>query len=169
MPSTPRLKDPYVPSKCCGPQPDDPITGYYSHDGTLIKVHKSDCSNLDKADQSRLVILEWTDILAEAAFKPDKDYYELDQLDWRVMQHHREYGVDYSLKMARMLYADKQAVFDSHKKLRAMKILERVEPLIIQYRKGIVDNKWIKHRNHTYYDLTDKGNKYLDYHLASES
>ena len=50
--------------------------------------------------------------------------------------------------------------------MREMGLLERVEPLIIQYRKGIVDNKWIKHRNHTYYGLTSKGESYLRYHIA---
>ena len=64
-----------------------------------------------------------------------------------------------------MLHVSKQAVFDSHKKMREMKLLKRVEPLMIQYRKGVVDNKWIKHRNHTYYELTDKGNQYLDFYL----
>jgi len=38
----------------------------------------------------------------------------------------------------------------------------------MQYRKGIVDNKWVKHRNHTYYKLTEKGTKYLDYFEKSE-
>ncbi|MFH2049803.1 MAG: DUF2250 domain-containing protein, partial [bacterium] len=80
----------------------------------------------------------------------------------------REYGVDYSLVVARKLNIPKQAAFDCHKKLREMGLLERVKPLIIQYRKGIVDNKWIKHRNHTYYDLTDKGKSYLDCYINSD-
>jgi len=33
---------------------------------------------------------------------------------------------------------------------------------MIRYRKGIVDGKWIKHRHHTYYALTQKGNRVLD-------
>ena len=41
---------------------------------------------------------------------------------------------------------------------------ERVEPLMIRYRKNIVKGKWIKHRNHTYYELTEKGRKYLAHH-----
>jgi hypothetical protein len=163
-----RVKESYTLAKCCSPRPGDAITGYYSHDRILLKVHRSDCANLDKAPADRLVSLAWDDILDETPEQPGADYDSLTPFDFRVMSHHREYGVDYSLKVAAILHADKQAVFDSHAKLRTMKILTRVEPLIIQYRKGIVDNKWIKHRNHTYYELTDKGNSYLDFHLGAD-
>jgi hypothetical protein len=158
-----RFKDQYTPAKCCEPTSDDTITGYFSHDRITIKVHRHDCHNLDKAPADRLVSLKWPDILAAQAFEPGDDYHDLDDLDWRIMQLHAEYGVDYSLKVARMLHADRQAVFDSHAKLREMGLTERVKPLIIQYRKGVVDNKWIKHRNHTYYDLTSQGRRYLEY------
>lgn len=160
------LKDQYTRAKCCRPSPPDPIIGYFSFDRVNIKVHAGGCPNLDKAEPDRLVELAWDDILAAPEFAPGEDYKNLDDLDWRIMQHHRDYGVDYSLKVARVLHAGKQAVFDGHAKLRQMKLLERVKPLIIQYRKGIVDNKWVKHRNHTYYDLTGRGNQYLDYHLS---
>ena len=162
----PKLKEDYILANCCTPDENDQVIGYYSHNN-IIKVHKAGCHNLDKADSTRLVALEWRDIIAGDEFRPDKDYHELDDLDWIVLQHHKTYGVDYSLKVAAMLHIDKQAVFDSHKKLRGMKLLERVKPLMMQYRKGIVDNKWIKHRNHTYYNLTDKGRDYLAYHQKS--
>ena len=158
-----RLKEDYTLAKCCTPAIGDTIVGYYSYDNVL-KVHRQDCPNLAKAEQQRLVTLQWNEILeGQAAFSPDEDYHELDNTDWAVMRHHREYGVDYSLIVARKTNITKQAAFDSHKKLREMGLIERVEPRIIQYRKGIVDNKWIKHRNHTYYDLTEKGNAYLDW------
>lgn len=160
-----RLKDQYTRAKCCSPSPPDPIIGYFSFDRVNIKVHVRGCPNLNKAEQDRLVEVEWNDIMAAPEFKPDPDYDDLTELDWQIVRHHREYGVDYSLKVARVLFANKQAVFDSHAKLRKLALLERVKPLIIQYRKGIVDNKWIKHRNHTYYDLTEKGSKYLDHYL----
>ncbi len=163
MPDDLNFKDQYTQALCCEPGPNDAITGYFSHDRITIKVHRSDCHNLDKAPPDRLVKLKWSDILAEEAETPDDDFHDLDDLDWRIMQLHQEYGVDYSLKVARMLHADRQAVFDSHTKLREMGLLERVKPLIIQYRKGVVDNKWIKHRNHTYYDLTAKGLLYLEH------
>lgn len=161
-----RLKEQYTQARCCAPSPPAPITGYFSHDRITLKVHRADCTNLLKAPADRLVTLQWSDIMAEEKFSPGEDYAELDELDWRVMKLHREYGVDYSLKVARMLTADKGEVFEAHAKLRKMGLLERVQPLIIRYRKGIVDNKWIKHRNHTYYDLTPRGNRYLDYHLS---
>ncbi len=160
-----RLKDKYLLSKCCSPTPEDAIIGYFSWDD-LIKVHRQDCPNLAKADPERLVDLNWNDIVAAKEFSPGEDFDDLEPNDFVVLRFHREYGVDYSLKVARMLNLPKQEVFDRHKKLRALGLLERVKPLIIRYRKGVVDNKWIKHRNHTYYELTIKGNQYLDSHEA---
>ena len=157
-----KLKENYTLAKCCQPEPDNEIIGYYSYNNVL-KVHKKDCSSLDKAETDRLVPLNWDDITAPADFNPDADYKELNELDWKILHHHEIYGVDYSLKVARMLHAEKQDVFDSHNKLREMGLLERVKELMMQYRKGIVDNKWIKHRNHTYYKLTAKGKNYLNY------
>lgn len=162
------LKEDYIRAKCCKPNEGDATVGYYSHDN-IIKVHRADCPNLTKADQSRLVMLEWKDILTAEPETPGEDFDNLDETDFRIMKLHRKYGVDYSHKVARMLHLDKQAVFDSHDKLREMGLLERVEPRIIQYRKGIVDNRWIKHRNHTYYDLTDKGRLYLDHYLKGNA
>ncbi|MFH2048574.1 MAG: DUF2250 domain-containing protein [bacterium] len=160
-----KLKKDYTLANCCTPCVSDEIIGYYSYNN-ILKVHKKNCPNLNKAEQERLVQLEWKDIIEDATpFEPDNDYNQLDENDWRVLEHHREYGVDYSLVVARKLNIPKQAAFDCHKKLREMGLLERVKPLIIQYRKGIVDNKWIKHRNHTYYNLTNKGKSYLDYYL----
>ncbi len=156
-----KLKENYTASKCCNPVPPDEITGYYSHDRIMLKVHRSDCDSLLKADRARLVALRWKDIIEKDDFTPDDDYAELDSLDFRILAHHEKYGVDYSLVMARLVGIDKQAAFDRHRKLRNMKLLKRVEPTMIRYRKGIVDNKWIKHRNHTYYDLTKKGRAYL--------
>ena len=169
MPEDIRVKENYTLAKCCAPHPGDAITGYYSHDRMLLKVHRADCANLEKAPPDRLVTLAWTDILEKPPAKPGPDFAELSAIDFRVMRHHRKVGVDYSLKVASVLHADKQAVFESHARLRTMNILTRVEPLIIQYRKGIVDNKWIKHRNHTYYELTAKGNAYLDHHLSGKA
>ncbi len=163
-----RLKEGYVLAKCCNPSPGDRLTGYFSHEGCL-KVHRQDCAGLNKAPQDRLVTLAWEDILADERPRPAADYDDLDELDMRILQHHRVYGVDYSLMVARMLHIERQIAFDRHSKLRAMKLLERVDPVMIRYRKGVVDNKWIKHRNHTYYRLTKKGEQYLDCHLDSST
>lgn len=74
-------------------------------------------------------------------------------------------GVDYSLMVAKIIKVSPQLVFEHHRKLKSLKLLERVKKVMIQYRKGIVDNKWIKHRNHTYYRITPKGELYLNFHL----
>jgi predicted transcriptional regulator len=98
--------------------------------------------------------------------KPDKDYYDLDELDFRVLQHHQSMGVDYSWMVAGALNIDPDLIFERHKKLKDLKLLKRVEPVMIQYRKNIVDNKWIKHRNHTYYQITTRGEIYLNHFLT---
>ncbi|MBD3258519.1 DUF2250 domain-containing protein [candidate division GN15 bacterium] len=163
-----QLREKYTLAKCCHPTTEDEITGYFSFDDH-IKVHRTDCQNLSKAEPSRLIDLTWSDIMARDGKKPGADYSELEAADFAILKHHRDYDVDYSLKVARMLKLDKQEVFDRHKKLRAAGLLERVDAVMIQYRKGVVDNKWIKHRNHTYYGLTDKGRLYLEHWLAGES
>ena len=159
-----RLKEGYKIARCCSPQPADTITGYYSYSNILI-VHKVSCENLKKAESKRLVILTWSEILEKEEEKPDKDYYDLDELDFRILQHHQSMGVDYSWMVAGALNIDPELIFERHKKLKDLKLLKRVEPVMIQYRKNIVDNKWIKHRNHTYYQITPKGEKYLNHFL----
>lgn len=159
-----RLKHDYIAADCCKPKQGDPITGYYSHDN-IIKVHKTNCGNLARVDPKRLIILEWDDILAGEEFCPDDDYRKLDEVDFRILNHHRQLGVDYSLEAAVILHIDRQTVFDKHDKLRGLGLLRRVAPKMIRYRKGIVKGKWVKHRNHTYYDLTEKGRKYLGFYL----
>jgi len=154
----------YTPAKCCTPAPPDQIVGYYSYDNVL-KVHRADCANLAKAEPERLVRLTWDDVLEQRGeFVPDEDFELLDVTDFAVLAHHETYGVDYSLVVARKLNVSKSDAFACHHKLRDIGLLVRVEPLIIRYRKGIVDNKWIKHRNHTYYELTAKGRAYLTHY-----
>jgi len=157
-----RLKESYTLARCCSPSRSDKIVGYFSHDNYL-KVHRHDCENLKKAESARLVALSWDDILEGASFTPGPDYHKLDATDFAVLQHHLDYGIDYSLMVAKALAIPRQDAFERHKRLKDQGLLKRVEPRIVQYRKGIVDNKWIKHRNHTYYDLTEKGKAYLEY------
>jgi hypothetical protein len=158
-----KLKQKYRLSGCCSPAVRDEIVGYFSYDDH-IKVHRSDCGNLAKTDPERLVSLTWPEILEGEAFEPDTDYRSLEGEDFAILRHHREFDIDYSLKVARLLGLEKQEVFDRHQKLRNLGLLERVEALLVQYRKKVVRNKWIKHRNHTYYRLTEKGARYLNFY-----
>lgn len=161
------LKENYALAKCCGPSRGDPIVGYYSHTN-IIKVHKQGCSSLSMIEPERTMVLSWDEITAEPPPTAGDDIKDLDDVDFRIMMHHDSVGVDYSLKVAAILHLDRRTVFDRHAKLRDMGLLARVEPRIIQYRKNIVRGKWIKHRNHTYYDLTDKGRLYLSYRRDSK-
>lgn len=160
-----RLKEGYTRAKCCSPKPDDSITGYSSYNNVIV-VHKTSCENLKKVAPKRLFSLSWEEISETEQSKPDQDYSQLDGIDFRILGHHQVMGVDYSWVVAEKLNLEPQLVFERHKKLRDLKLLERVQKVMIQYRKNIVDHKWIKHRNHTYYRITPKGEKYLNFFIA---
>lgn len=155
MSQEPRLKEKYGIARCCLPTREQEIVGYFSFDDH-IKVHRSDCDNLAKADPARLVTLDWDEILSKPSPEPKAAIGELDDTDYAILRHHRACDIDYSLKVARVLGIEKQSAFDHHQKLRNLGLLERVEALMVQYRKNIT-SKWIKHRNHTYYRLTPQG------------
>ena len=157
----PSLKEGYRAAGCCSPQPDDSIRGYFSHDNVIV-VHTSSCGNLNKVEPERLISLVWEEIIQQMEDEPDDDYRQLDELDFRILQHHKTMGIDYSLMVASILKVPPQKVFQRHKRLRKLKLVKRVEKVMIRYRKGVVDNKWIKHRNHTYYEIAPKGERYLN-------
>lgn len=159
-----RLKEGYTKAKCCSPEPNDSITGYLSYNNVIV-VHKTSCDNLKKVEPKRLFSLVWDEILEAEESKPDRDYSQLDDLDFQILRHHQVMGVDYSWVVAKMLNLEPKLVFERHKKLRDLRLLERVQKLMIQYRKNMVDHKWIKHRNHTYYRITPKGEGYLNFSL----
>lgn len=163
-----KIKEDYTLAKCCSPSPDDHIKGYYSHDN-IIKVHKENCDNLDNIEPDRLIKLNWDDVIDhDQDFEPDDLYRSLEAVDFKVLSHHLEFGVDYAHVVARKQNISKQEAFEIHLKLKENNLIERVEPKIIQYRKGIVENKWIKHRNHTYYQLTKQGEIYIKYYLTNK-
>ena len=162
-----KFKEGYHRAKCCSPQPHDSITGYFSYNNVMI-VHKSSCSNLKKVESKRLLSLFWDEILEKEEENAGEDFFQLDQLDFLILQHHKVLGIDYSLMVASILQIEPEEAFKRHKKLKDLKLLERVGKVMIQYRKNIVDNKWIKHRNHTYYGITPKGEKYLNSYLTQK-
>jgi len=163
----PSLKEKYTLARCCLPTPGDAITGYFSQDD-VIKVHRNDCPSLSKTDPQRLIKLEWENIVAARPAPPDDDYRELEAVDFEVLRHHRDYDIDYSLMVASVLRIPKEEAFERHDKLRNLGLLERVDAVMVRYRKNIAPGKWIKHRNHTYYRLTDKGMRYLDLYLKRD-
>jgi hypothetical protein len=162
-----KLKERFTLAGCCRPAVGEPITGYCSHNGP-VRVHRSGCAQLATAEAGRLVTLAWDDIIAGEDFRPGDDYGALDDIDFRILDHHDHYGVDYSRPVAATLNLDTGDVFSRHARLRSLALLIRVEPTMIQYRKNIVPGKWIKHRNHTYYDLTPKGKAYLAFHRSGK-
>ncbi|KPL01236.1 MAG: hypothetical protein AMJ91_00875 [candidate division Zixibacteria bacterium SM23_73_3] len=130
----PKLKQGYKIAQCCSPQPNDPIIGYFSYNNIVV-VHKTSCGNLKKAESERLISLSWKDILEKKEDKPDKDYYRLDELDFRVLKHHQVMGVDYSLMVAKILNIEPKEAFERHREMKDLKLLKRVEKVMIQYRK----------------------------------
>ncbi len=148
-------------AKCCSPTDGDPIIAFLKQGDVVFSVHRADCVNLSKVPPERLVAVTWAEINAAAApaapVLPDSVYTQLDDHAFAVLRHHQVMGVDYAAVVARQTGISREEVFTLHKKLRALGLLARVEPKMIRYRKGIVDGKWIKHRNHTYYDLTEQG------------
>jgi hypothetical protein len=163
-----KFKEGYKVAGCCSPRPNTPIIGYFSHNKVVV-VHKSSCENLKKIEYGRLFSLSWEEILEDRKEEIEGDYHRLDELDFQILKHHREMGVDYSLMVAAILDIEPEQIFEHHRKLKNLKLLKRVEQAMIRYRKNIVDNKWIKHRNHTYYQLTPKGERYLDFYVSQDA
>jgi len=154
------INDDYRLALCCKPVPHDKIIGFLKSDSGIISVHKEGCRNLKSIQPERLLNLKWNEVIkAELPDDSEKNALlaELDDIDFRILKHHAVMGVDYAAVVARHLKIDRATVFKRHRKLRDLKLLERVQPKMIQYRKNIVDNKWIKHRNHTYYEITGQG------------
>ncbi len=154
------LKDGFRLAQCCRPGTADSITGFLKPESGLITIHKIGCGNLKSIQPERLLMLEWDEALSKET-KPEQSenpvFSKLDDVDFKILAHHAKMGVDYAAVVAKSIKVDRATVFERHKKLRDLKLLARVQPKMIRYRKNIVDNKWIKHRNHTYYEITEKG------------
>ena len=154
----------YTIAKCCKPQAGDPITGYFKADGT-ITVHNTTCNAVQGLRTERLLRVTWDEIRATQASVDAvplaPEFAELDETDYFILKHHQEFGMDYSIVVAEALRVPLQEMQQRHRKLRELGGLKRVQGRIIQYRKNIVKGKWIKHRNHTYYELTPEGKTWI--------
>ena len=154
----------YKIAKCCTPQENNAITGYFKQDGT-IAVHHAKCRSVQSFRPERLLAITWDEIRAtevptdSIALPPE--FTELDETDYFILKHHQEFGMDYSIVVAEALRIPLEEMHQRHRKLRDLGGLKRVEGRIIHYRKNIVKGKWIKHRNHTYYELTSEGKTWI--------
>lgn len=153
----------YKIAKCCAPQEGDAITGYFKEDGT-ITVHGAACKAVQGLRAERLLKVTWDEIqtteIATDALAPE--FAELDETDYFILKHHQELGMDYSIVVAETLRIPLEEMHQRHRKLKELGGLKRVEGRIIHYRKNIVKGKWIKHRNHTYYELTPEGKMWIE-------
>ena len=159
------LRENFRLALCCKPSPGDSVVGFLKPESGIFSVHKKGCANLRSIQKKRLIDLTWEEMLEtvdEGDMVDDHIIKELDEIDFRILKHHAEMGVDYAAVVARSLGIERATIFERHKRLRDLKLLNRVQPRMIQYRKNIVDNKWIKHRNHTYYEITEMGKKLIN-------
>jgi len=153
----------YHLSQCCNPQLGDEIIGYFREDRTF-SVHRVGCPNLRRVPQERLVEMTWEEIEGQEVEEPIDDlFYDLEDQDFRILHHFKVYGLDYAYPVSQKTGIRLQETFRRLRRLRELGAISRVSRLMIQYRKGIVQGKWIKHRNHTYYALTSLGEKMLAY------
>ena len=154
----------YRLAQCCSPEAGKDIIGYFKEDGT-VAVHRSDCASIQHLRLERFLEVTWCEI--HAVEKPtnieteDPTFDKLDEVDYLILKHHQEFGLDYSIVVSEMLGLPLDETQKRHRKLRELGGLKRVEKRMIQYRKNIVKGKWIKHRNHTYYELTPKGDRWI--------
>ncbi len=158
------IREDFRIARCCGPEPSDEIRGFLKPDSGVLSVHKAGCGNLRSIQPERLVKLTWEEILVEDdehTLADDPVFKLLDETDFKILKHHAVMGVDYAAVVAKSVGIDRATVFERHRELRDLGLLIRVQPKMIQYRKGIVKNKWIKHRNHTYYEISNKGLEFL--------
>ncbi len=156
----------YRLAKCCSPQEGDDLVAFVKQDADVFSVHRPDCPNIAKVDPTRLVAISWKEVNAPGTMLPQEVSPELlgrlDDVDRAILLHHQRMGCDYAAVVAKHVRVDRAVVFERHRKLRDLGLLQRIEAKMIRYRKGTVDGKWIKHRNHTYYELTELGTTVCD-------
>ncbi|SDB96580.1 Uncharacterized protein SAMN05660835_00077 [Desulfurella multipotens] len=85
---------------------------------------------------------------------------DLNNLEIEVLKYHKQKGCDYSKSLAKALNIKLCEAFKVHKKLLELGYLEKVKSRFTKYK---IDNKTklIKHRNHTYYQLSHNGKQFL--------
>jgi len=85
---------------------------------------------------------------------------KLNDLEIKVLKYHKQKGCDYSKSLARALNIKLCEAFAVHKKLLSLGYLEKVSSRLTKYQVN-TKTKIVKHRNHTYYQLTQKGKQFV--------
>lgn len=85
---------------------------------------------------------------------------ELTEVELKILYYIYHSGPTFIKKLAARLNEDNQILRNSVKNLQRLGYLERVTKTLIDYRLD-KRNKVIKHRNHTYYDITRKGRLFM--------
>ncbi|MGL4997937.1 hypothetical protein [Cetobacterium sp.] len=82
----------------------------------------------------------------------------MNELEKKIIQTIYKIGPTFISKLANRILENQNSVTDIVKKLVSEKILQRVQNVMVNY-KTKENNVVIKHRNHTYYELTKSGEK----------
>ncbi|MGL4307646.1 MAG: hypothetical protein ACRC0W_02635 [Cetobacterium sp.] len=83
---------------------------------------------------------------------------KMDMLEKKILVAIYEMGPTFISKLSNRILENQNVVTEKIKKMQKEKILQRVENIMVTY-KTKEQNKVIKHRNHTYYQLTKLGEK----------
>ena len=92
-----------------------------------------------------------------------EDFSQLDlsDIELKVLKYHEVMGADYSKLISHRLGLKLCEAMELHRKLYRLGLLERVTGRIVDYHTNLKRRKTIKHRNHTYYALSKKGDHLL--------
>ncbi len=85
---------------------------------------------------------------------------DLDVLDFKIIYYVYKAGPAYIKKLAQRMHGDLETIREHLKKLQQLGLLERVSKRMVDYRISR-HSKATKHRNHTYYEVTRKGRRFV--------
>ncbi|BBJ27482.1 DUF2250 domain-containing protein [Athalassotoga saccharophila] len=86
-----------------------------------------------------------------------QEFNKLSEIEIKILKYHKLMGADYSKLISHRFGIKLCEAMAIHKKLFDLGFLEKVSGSIIDYHTNIKRLKTIKHRNHTYYVLSRKG------------
>ncbi len=86
---------------------------------------------------------------------------ELKEIELKILKYHKLMGADYSKLISHRFGISLNEAMEIHKNLFDLGFLEKVSGRIVNYHTNVKRLKTIKHRNHTYYVLSRKGELFL--------